>query len=223
MYCPNCGTEYGEDCRFCGRCGSGLLPGTAAKSGSHRVPILILALLSLLGIVLFFTVSNPSAAGSGTPWFEITGSTISFDESRYDGPAELQVPGSIGGQPVRYLQQRCFADCDELTTVILPEGLQAISWCAFEGCDSLQGIFIPETVSIIDDYAFADCVALEAVSIPSSVTYISPDAFRECPSLKHVFYAGTYEEWLFLTGDNMAPGVSIYCSDGNYCQGIPIP
>ncbi|MBO4938859.1 MAG: leucine-rich repeat protein [Oscillospiraceae bacterium] len=220
MVCPNCGCVYENGCCFCGKCGAVLTAQIPAKRGSHWVPILIMVILSALGIGLFFATAEAEI----TPqWFRVSDNTVSFDESRYTGPAELEIPDSIGGEEILYLEQACFADCDSLTTVILPAGLQAVCWCAFEDCDNLRGIFIPEGVSVIDDYAFGKCRSLEAVCIPASVTYISPGAFYDCPALKHVFYGGTYDQWLVISDGYAAPDANIYCTDGNYCQGIPIP
>lgn len=216
MFCPNCGATYEDNSHFCGKCGTELIRPSSTGKGSHWVPILILVLLSAVGIGLFFATRDLVPDNSGTPWFEIRSGTLSFDESLYDGSPELAVPDSIGSQAVRYLEPGCFADCDSLTTVLLPEGLNSISWCAFDNCDRLRGIFLPEGISIINDYAFADCTELEAICIPASVTYISPTAFENCTSLNHVFYSGTYSEWMVLYGQYLDNQVNIHCTDGNY-------
>lgn len=221
MYCPNCGAFCDTGCRFCGNCGVSLQAEAPTKIGTHLVPILILIAMSVLGIVLFFAI--PMQPLSDTPWFEMSGNQLSFIETDYSGSSELQVPDSISNRDVQFLSPGCFADCDDLTTVILPDSLLAISLSAFEDCDSLRGIFIPQQVSVIDDYAFAGCTDLEAICIPSSVSYISPTAFSGCTALQHIFYDGTYSQWQFLYGRFTGENMNIYCTDGNYCQGIPIP
>lgn len=51
MTCPNCGAQCESGHLFCSRCGSTL---KQEKRGSHLPPILIMAGLSLVGIILFF-------------------------------------------------------------------------------------------------------------------------------------------------------------------------
>ena len=80
-----------------------------------------------------------------------------------------------------------------------------------------------KSVTVIGTEAFAGCTELEAICIPYATGYIAPDAFDGCASLKHIFYAGPYEDWLRLYGAYMDPEVCIYCADGNFCQGFPIP
>lgn len=219
MTCPNCGAPCQETDHFCGNCGAVL---SQPKKGSHLAPILILAVLSLIGIVLYFAI--PMQAASDIPWFDVTqdGSLI-FHQSSYDGSGELTVPEQVGSKTVYHLGDACFAGCRDLTAVELPDTLQSIGGRAFENCTALRGIRLPESVTVIGSNAFSGCTALEAITIPASVTHIDPTAFDDCDTLTHVFFDGTYGQWKLLAGNQVAPNANIYCTDGNYCQGHPIP
>ena len=84
---------------------------------------------------------------------------------------------------VTEIDGNAFSGCQFLKDVVLPEGLETISWEIFEGCESLEEITIPENVTKIDSGAFKDCSALKSISIPAGVTEIRFDAFSGCSSL----------------------------------------
>ncbi len=65
-----------------------------------------------------------------------------------------------------------------LSKVILPNTLTAISSCAFCGCRSLASVTIPYGVKNIVNGAFKDCSSLTSVILPDGV-YIDEDAFDE--------------------------------------------
>lgn len=223
MNCPNCNISCGDHDRFCWSCGFELTPEEPEKKGSHRAPILVMVILSILGIVVFFATRNLVASTGSTPWFEIVDNTLYFYEEYYEGPAELEVPATVDGQQVLYIGIDCFYDCDSLTTVILPDGLIGIDPYAFESCDRLRGIFIPQSVTFIDKCAFWDCTGLEAIYLSASLDTVAANAFDGCTGLKHVFYPGYYMDWVMLFGADTALDANIYCADGNYWKGIPIP
>ena len=106
-----------------------------------------------------------------------------------------------------------FADCKNLTTVILPSSvttigpgafrgcnnltsinlsactnLQHIYMNAFEECDSLEEINLSNCTGLtsIDNNAFDSCEKLTTVTLPSSVTTIDHHAFRGCNSLTSI-------------------------------------
>ena len=56
-----------------------------------------------------------------------------------------------------------FADCAELTAVIIPEGLVSIGAGAFGGCTVFMGIVIPASVKSVGSGAFAGCADLTNV------------------------------------------------------------
>lgn|GEM_PF-1791943 len=59
---------------------------------------------------------------------------------------------------------------DEITVVVIPEGVTEIGELAFNNCESLKEITIPDSVTKIGDYAFNNCESLKEVTIPDSVT-----------------------------------------------------
>jgi hypothetical protein len=114
-----------------------------------------------------------------------------------------------------------FCNCKNLESIVLPEGLTAISNYAFSGCASLINITIPDSVTSIGNSAFQNCTSLKHIVIPDSVTeliscafqnctglesIVLPDgletignsAFANCSSLTEVYYMGTEEQWAHI-------------------------
>ena len=79
-----------------------------------------------------------------------------------------------------------FADCNNLTSVNIPEGVTNIDMFTFKNCSSLTSVNIPKGVTSIDYRAFANCSSLTSVNIPKGVTYIGTEAFENCSSLTSV-------------------------------------
>lgn len=73
-----------------------------------------------------------------------------------------------------------FWNCENLKTVILPEGIEIIGEYAFGRCTALERIDIPQSVRKIGARAFHACTALSAFPIPTGVEEIGEEAFNEC-------------------------------------------
>jgi len=76
-----------------------------------------------------------------------------------------------------------FADCGELTRVAIPVGVTSIGEEAFARCRWLEDVVLPFGVTTIEEYAFYGCSGMKAVTIPSSVAIIGRHAFRDCDGL----------------------------------------
>lgn len=63
---------------------------------------------------------------------------------------------------VRSIGDYAFDYCENLTSVILNEGLQTIGAGAFEGCP-LTKIVLPKSLVLIDEYGFYDCTELTEI------------------------------------------------------------
>ena len=158
----------------------------------------------------------PSLADEGC--FALAEGTLMFLPESWDGSPVLNVPGTIGGQTVTGIGPGCFAGCDTLTTILLPESVEIIGPMAFSGCSSLLGLHLPGGVVTIGPGAFSGCNDLQAITVPTSLEHIAPGAFDDCASLLYIFYDGTYEDWNALYSDFINPFTAVICLDGVFYQ-----
>ena len=72
------------------------------------------------------------------------------------------------------------------TSVTIPESVTSIGHSAFRGCKDLTSFTIPDGVTTIGARAFEDCTGLTSITIPGSVTSIEKYAFKGCTGLTSV-------------------------------------
>lgn len=104
-----------------------------------------------------------------------------------DGVVEIASPKSWGDKGV-------FEGHTELTSIILPDGLQRIGESAFENCSGLKTINIPDSVKIIGKNAFRGCKEIEKIVIPNKVKIIEDNTFSGCKKLVNVHLSEKTEE-----------------------------
>jgi hypothetical protein len=87
---------------------------------------------------------------------------------------------------------KLYLNNQELTELVIPEGIAEIKNYAFYDCSSLTSVSIGNGVTSISDSAFRNCSSLTSVSIGNGVTSIGYEAFEYCSSLKDFYcYATT--------------------------------
>ena len=79
-----------------------------------------------------------------------------------------------------------YLDGEEVTELVVPEGVTRIGKYAFDNCSALTSVTLPNGVTSIGENAFRSCSNLTSVSIPSSVTKIESQAFIWCKQLNAV-------------------------------------
>ena len=116
---------------------------------------------------------------------------------------------------------RAFYNCDNLTSITIPDSATEIGSYAFAYCKNLTSVTIPDSVEEIGTYAFYYCSDLTSVTIPDSVNEIGYDAFDSCSRLKSFYckaltpplLSGTGSIFSFLYTDDMkiyVPRASVY-------------
>ncbi len=87
---------------------------------------------------------------------------------------------------VEIIGAEAFEGCDDLNSVVIPEGVVGIEALAFRECKNLLYIDIPDSVEKIGYEAFRYCYALERVKLPRALKLLDRYAFRECVSLSEI-------------------------------------
>ena len=123
---------------------------------------------------------------SGGTTVEVTYMTTDYNS--YSG--DVNIPGTVTHNGVTYTVTKigfsAFYNCKSLTSVMIPNTIQAISSYAFYHCDALTAVDIPNSVTTIGNNAFWLCLGLEEAIIPNSVTTVGTMAFRNCTAMKRV-------------------------------------
>ncbi len=103
---------------------------------------------------------------------------------------DIVIPASFDGMPVTKIGLGAFSGCMNLTSVVVPEGVESIDRLAFKDCISLTSITLPSTLKRID--GFENCISLTSVKIPNGV--ISVKGFSGCTSLESISIPETVKE-----------------------------
>lgn len=115
-----------------------------------------------------------------------------------------------------------FSYCQSLEVVTIPDSVTSIGIEAFYECDSLTSITLGKSVTSIGMAAFNYCGSLVSVTLSNSVTTIGKYAFNDCSSLKNINFAGTVEQWNFISKytywDRNTGDYIIYCNDGEIAK-----
>lgn len=72
---------------------------------------------------------------------------------------------------------------DDITQVVIEEGVTTIGAKAFDNCVNLESVKLPNSLTEIHKYAFRNCESLWDIAIPDGVTQIMTSAFYKCTSL----------------------------------------
>lgn len=107
--------------------------------------------------------------------------------TNYAGPGgAIIIPSTINGLQVTSVGYFAFLFHDDLTSVVVPEGVTSIAYGAFSGCSNLTSVTLPSALINIGGAAFHNCTSLQSLQIPPSVSSIGPDVFLGCTSLREI-------------------------------------
>ena len=111
--------------------------------------------------------------------------------TKYRGEeTEVTVPASIDGLPVKRVGSLAFYTCVDVTSIVLPEGIEAVEDNAFYYCTGLTKINLPSTLTSLGAKSFSWCSALTSVILPDGITEIPEFCFNQCAALTNVVWKG---------------------------------
>ncbi|MDR9860262.1 leucine-rich repeat domain-containing protein [Treponema socranskii] len=119
---------------------------------------------------------------------------IRYPAGKADAP--YTVPPSV-----KVLGDRSFYHSDNLTSLILPDGLTTVEDGGLSFCQNLKTVYIPSSLTSIGGY-FLSFSKVEDVKIPEGVTELSYQFLDSCSALKTLELPAslTTPGWLFCTG-----------------------
>ncbi len=128
-------------------------------------------------------------AGAPTGVFDITasaetanGTTGVCDWTVKDDTIVISGGGNMGDN----LYKSLGSACNEITTVIVENGVTSIGDSAFRGCSKIVNVTLPLSITSIGDYAFYGCSELKSIVMLENVESIGNYAFYNCSALTDI-------------------------------------
>ena len=87
---------------------------------------------------------------------------------------------------VTSISDNSFRNCNNITSVVIPDGITSIGHYAFSSCAKLKSISIPDSVDSIGNSAFNSCSYLESIDIRGNVETIDANTFVCCTNLRTI-------------------------------------
>ena len=138
------------------------------------------------------------------------GTDYYYSKDHYTG--SMVIPSSITYNGTTYsvtsIGENAFNNCNNLTSIAIPDGVTSIGRCAFYRCTKLTSLTLPDSLTTMGDSAFAynkitsivipdsvkilsskvfyQCTNLTTVSLPANLKRINASAFSHCSSLNNV-------------------------------------
>ena len=146
-------------------------------------------------------VSRMKAMGSNCTWHDVNivssgtcGENATWNYSRYH---VLTISGSGAITGVNSGTQTPWsAFNDEITTIIVGEGITEIPSYTFEYVTHVTEVSLPSSLTFLACNAFNDCRDLPSLTIPASVTSFGDYYyFNRCDNLAYIYYVGTESDW----------------------------
>ena len=125
------------------------------------------------------TIDNMAFRGSGLTHFDIPESILYFAIRYGDGSTSRGRKNDVS------IRLGLFAECRNLESVTIPEGVAEISESVFEGCTSLKSITLPNSIKRIGKKAFKGS-GLTQITLPESVAFLETELFFNCYNLRKV-------------------------------------
>lgn len=148
----------------------------------------LLALLAVLALVLSASVMGIGTVASAAEESPLADFMI-FDgvlEEYIGAGGEVVIPASAG---ITEIAASAFYANKDVTSVVIPEGVEIIGNRAFENCENIEKITLPYSLTEIGGNAFASIMGLSEITLPGQLEIIPTWAFANCQGLKKIVFS----------------------------------
>jgi hypothetical protein len=113
-----------------------------------------------------------------------TGYVLSKCDQKVSGA--VTIPDNYSGLPVVSIGKEAFADCVNMTDIVIPESVEKIEAYAFFRCSGLTNLVIPDSVKRVNSYAFHSCTSLKNITFSKKMKSIEEYSFNNCTALTDI-------------------------------------
>ena len=155
--------------------------------------VMILLCALLLGLSCPVQAVQSGSCGESVFWsFENGVLTLSGTGAMKNYTAASQIPwygfrneitSVVVEEGITGIGNLSFAQCSALTSVSFPGSLERIGQNAFWGCRALENAVLPEGLTELGSGAFFQCISLTQISVPTGVTVLKQAVFAQCEKL----------------------------------------
>ncbi len=142
----------------------------------------LLSILAVLAIVL-----SCSVMGIGTvlaaPDESSEDDFMAFDgvlEEYVGAGGDVVIPASLG---IKEIAAQAFANNTDITSIVIPEGVEIVGYWSFRACTSLESITLPYSLCELAEHCFSSAPITE-ITIPGNVEVVGYGAFSGCEYLE---------------------------------------
>lgn len=158
----------------------------------------------------YFTPDTAMTASAADSYTEVTYGALTYhiysdhaEVASCDREAEsVEILTKVDGVPVTVIDTHAFLYVNNVTEIVVPEGITTIQKEAFENAEGLQTVVLPESLVSMGRSAFLYCSSLTSINIPEGLTEIPTWTFGACSSLRSITIPNSVKS----IGDNVFNG-----------------
>ena len=119
-------------------------------------------------------VCEPGRTGEANASYVVLGHCYparpALSNTSYAG--KVVIPATIGGLPVRKINDAAFIVCQNITSVQIPATVREIGARAFSDCWNLESITFADGsgLTTVGDAAFTNCIRLTSITFPKTLS-----------------------------------------------------
>ena len=96
--------------------------------------------------------------------------------------SSISLPNSL-----QAIEDNAFANSVYLERITIPHSVRLIGNSAFANCKSLSEVVLSDAITAIPEKCFIGCSSLKQIHLPSGLVTIGKEAFKQCSALQQVW------------------------------------